>query len=202
MRLVRRRGLLATDLLSTTGGRNALRLVAISATTAAILAACGSSGNPSQFGPQTDGSAGDDALGDSATSDATKGDSSLIGSDASSCTATSCGSGVCLSGACCASNDVCGSVCCTGTNVCLFGACVTPGGPCYSAGDCAPGQYCETALGSQSDAGAPAPDAGGGGDGGVCTQSPPLAGRCVALPPICSLDAGTPSPDAGCVADC
>ncbi len=189
MRLVRRPGLLTTKIL------------ALSAATAVILAACGSSTNDSNFAP--DGSAGDSSI-DSGLSDAPHGDGSLIGSDASSCqSAADCHGGVCLNGSCCASsNDVCGSVCCTGTTVCLFGSCVTPGGPCYSAGDCAAGQYCETALGPQTDGGTAAPEGGGGGDGGVCTQSPPLAGRCVSLPPICPGDAGTPGPDAGCVADC
>jgi hypothetical protein len=165
---------------------------------------CGSSNNGSGFEP--DGSAGDGGATDGTTADGPKGDGNLIGADGSACqTATDCNGGVCVNGACCASaNDVCGSICCAGGTVCLFNACVTPGADCTSAANCPTGQYCETALGSGADGGAPAGDASGagGGDGGVCTQPLPLNGKCVALPPICPGDAGAPGPDAGCVPDC
>jgi hypothetical protein len=120
--------------------------------------------------------------------------------DAGTCTSSSdCDGGVCVSGACCASAaDVCGSTCCTGGTVCLNDACVKPGKNCSTAGDCGPGQYCETALGSQADGGVPE----AGADGGACTQPLPLAGKCLSLPPVCPGDAGAPAPDAGCVADC
>lgn len=175
----------------------------------AILAGCGSSGD-SGGGSGPDGSAGDGGATDGTTSDATQRDGgNLIGEDGSTCqTSADCKGGVCVSGACCSSaNAVCGSSCCAGGTACLFGACVTPGADCTSAANCPMGQYCETALGPQSDGGAPPGDAGaggggGGGDGGVCTQPLPLAGKCVALPTICPADAGAPGPDAGCVADC
>ncbi len=75
---------------------------------------------------------------------------------------------------------------------------MTPGKDCHTANDCAPGQYCETALGNQPDGGAP----DGGADGGACTQPLPLGGKCLDLPPVCDADAGMPAADAGCVADC
>ena len=116
------------------------------------------------------------------------------------CTGTSdCNGGVCIGGVCCPENAVCGAVCCTSTTVCLAGTCVTPGKACHTAGDCGSGQYCETALGPNSDGGAPNP---GGPDGGVCVQAPPLAGRCLDLPPVCAADGGASGPDAGCFADC
>jgi hypothetical protein len=106
-----------------------------------------------------------------------------------------CDGGVCQSGTCCAQTNVCGEQCCSGSTVCLFDKCVTPGNDCHTANDCAPGQYCETALGSQPDGGAP----DGGADGGVCTAPLPLGGKCLDLPPVCAGDAGA---DGGCVAAC
>jgi hypothetical protein len=133
----------------------------------------------------------------------------FINPDAGCHTNADCNGGVCVGGACCDSAaHVCGEQCCTGGTVCLFDKCVTPGKNCHTANDCGPGQYCETALGDQPDGGAGggAPDGGMGGgspDGGpLCVAPLPLAGKCLALPPVCEPDAGTPAPDAGCVAQC
>ncbi|MSP58856.1 MAG: VCBS repeat-containing protein [Myxococcales bacterium] len=109
-----------------------------------------------------------------------------------------CDGGVCVGGRCCASEaDVCGGACCPGGTVCLFDKCVTPGKPCHTANDCAPGQYCETGLSGGSDGGAS--DGGGLGDAGTCTQPLPLSGRCLESPPRCG-DGGVQ--DGGCLAPC
>ncbi len=127
------------------------------------------------------------------------GDGGLIHADGGCITNSDCNGGICVGGSCCPSlADICGGVCCAGATVCLNGSCVTPGKGCHSATDCGPNQYCETALGTQPDGGAPNP----GVDGGVCTQPLPLAGKCLPLPPVCAGDAGAPGPDAGCFADC
>jgi hypothetical protein len=101
-----------------------------------------------------------------------------------------CPGGVCVAGACCSAGAVCGSACCGSGETCLFDACVVPGKECHGPGDCASGQYCETALGGSVDGGT-------AGDGGAfCTQA--LAtGRCLALPTVCA-DGGTN----GCVEAC
>jgi hypothetical protein len=167
---------------------------ALFAVSAAVVGACGSSNG--------DGG-GVFGAPDAAATDGTVGDDSSIhlGPDGATCqSAADCDGAVCVGGACCSAEDVCGSVCCGGSTVCLFSACVTPGNDCHTAADCAAGQYCETALGSQSDAGT---DSGmSSSDGGMCTQPPPLDGKCVALPPICAADAGAQAADAGCIADC
>jgi hypothetical protein len=178
------------------------RLLALGSLTAAVLAACGSSngGDASNFGgnqdASTDGTSGGD--GNPSADSSSSGDgSNLIGDGSGSCQPSSC-KGVCVGSTCCPASDVCGSTCCTGGTACLFGACVTPGKPCSSAGDCPMGSYCETALGSGVDGGTGQSPV----DGGTCTQTPPLSGRCVALPPVCPSDAGAPGPDAGCLPDC
>jgi hypothetical protein len=108
-----------------------------------------------------------------------------------------CDGGVCVAGACCEAAQACAKACCGAGTVCLFDACVKPGKDCHTQADCAPGQYCETALGGGGDADA------GAGDGGVgCVQPLPLAGKCLDLPPVCDADAGAPGPDAGCAAAC
>jgi hypothetical protein len=91
--------------------------------------------------------------------------------------------------------STCGTTCCRGATVCLAGACVTPGPACAKASDCPAGQYCETALGANGDAGA------GGGDAGAgCVTAPALAGRCLDLPALdCSTDGG--APDGGCTCE-
>ncbi len=168
-------------------------------TLGAAAASCGGNGTS---GGHT-GSAGTGGGPGGGTAHGGSGGGGLFNTDASTCQTTAdCDGGVCVSGACCASEaDVCGDACCTGGTLCLNGGCVTPGKPCHAAADCGPGQYCETALGSQADGGTP--DSGTSSvDGGVCTQPLPLGGECLPLPPICPGDAGVPDPDAGCVADC
>jgi hypothetical protein len=147
----------------------------------ALLLGCGSSSNNNTFPP--DGSVGDGAAGDG-TTDGHPGDGGGFVGDSGTCQAS----------------DVCGAACCSGGTVCLFGSCVSPGADCTSSAGCPAGQYCETALGSQTDGGTVIVDAGA--DGGVCTQALPLTGKCLPLPTICAGDAGVPSPDAGCVPDC
>lgn len=119
-------------------------------------------------------------------------------------TSADCDGGVCVNNVCCATAaDYCNGACCSGGSVCLFDKCVVPGNDCFTANDCDPGQYCETALGSGAgDGGVGDGGAGDGGDGGLCTQPLPLGGKCLDLPPVCDPDAGVPGPDAGCVAAC
>jgi hypothetical protein len=177
------------------------QVLALFATSAVVVSACGSSGG--------DGTGGGGET-DAATTDGTAGDGGPtsdggihLGPDGATCqTSTDCDGAVCVGGSCCSADSVCGSLCCTGSTVCLFSECVTPGANCHTASDCAAGQYCETALGSQLDGGTAGEGGTSNGDGGACTQPPPLDGKCVALPPICPADAGAPGPDAGCVADC
>lgn len=104
--------------------------------------------------------------------------------------ATPCTQGVCLGGSCCAAASVCGGACCSSAQVCLFSQCVTPGRACQTANDCAMGEYCETALGT---------DGGTAVDGGACTQPLPLGGRCLARPEVCA-DGGVS--DGGCIEAC
>jgi hypothetical protein len=149
-----------------------------------VFAGCGSDeGQPggNDGGPSSDGPL---------TSDVPS-----ISPDSGMCTtAAQCGGGVCVNGVCCSdAAHVCGSTCCSGGSVCLFGACVVPGMACQTSDQCAPGQYCEPALGG-SDAGVPPPDSG-------CTQLA-SSGRCVQLPPTCVGDAGV-GPDGGtCIEQC
>ena len=111
-------------------------------------------------------------------------------------TQADCDGGACITatGVCCEPKQVCGDSCCGGGTVCLFDQCVTPGKPCRSANDCAPGEYCEPALGSKGD--------GGVGLDGGCSQPPPQEGKCLPLPPRCDPDGGA-APDGGaCIAAC
>jgi hypothetical protein len=123
------------------------------------------------------------------------GDDGGAGGGGSGACAGGCPGGVCIAGACCPAAAACGKTCCGLGSVCLFDACVTPGASCRTATDCGGGEYCETALGTPPDGGAPH-----GGDAGTCTQPVPMAGRCLALPPVCEDDAG--SSDGGCIARC
>ncbi|MEW5737760.1 MAG: VCBS repeat-containing protein [Myxococcota bacterium] len=108
--------------------------------------------------------------------------------------ATACVGSVCIAGSCCATASVCGDECCASSETCLFSQCVTPGRACQTANDCAMGEYCETALGTD---GGTVADAGA--DGGACTQPLPLNGRCLARPPVCA-DGGVS--DGGCLEAC
>ena len=174
----------------------------LAAVAAALYAGCGSSANRSA----ADGGAGDGG----GTSDVTLADSpSFGGGDAASCTTSAqCNGTPCIGGVCCAdAAHVCAGSCCTGSTVCLFDQCVTPGAACQTSDQCGPGQYCEPALGSGGDGGAPG-DAGGGtpgdaggGDAGGCT-SLAVSGRCLTIPPTCPGDAGA-APDGGfCLEQC
>ncbi len=163
---------------------------AFSAAAVAVLhAGCGSNNDSSGFNPgPPDSSTGDALMG----GDGSSKDGSLF----SSCSGSGAcdGGGVCISGKCCPGSDVCGSSCCGGSQVCLFDSCVTPGAPCQTSDQCPMGQYCEPALGSGVEAGAPAPDSG-------CT-SVASNGRCLNIPSSCPGDAGT-LPDGGaCLEQC
>src|SRR5262249_44354692 len=106
-----------------------------------------------------------------------------------------CDGGVCVGGICCDSApQACSGSCCPSGTVCLFDQCVTPGANCHTAADCGSGQYCETGLGSGTDAGVV--DAGA-----ACTQPIPQEGRCLPLRPTCAPDGGV-SPDGGCQPAC
>ncbi len=126
-------------------------------------------------------------------------DAPTFGGDSGCKTSSDCGDGgVCMQGgACCSSaSNVCGSTCCGSGTVCLFDSCVTPGKACHSGNDCGPNEYCEPALGD---------DDGGVGDGGLeagCSESLPLEGKCLPLPPTCQGDAGTTADGGTCIADC
>ncbi|MBI4951744.1 MAG: VCBS repeat-containing protein [Myxococcales bacterium] len=108
------------------------------------------------------------------------------------------GTDVCVGGVCCASDKACASSCCGGADVCLFDQCVTPGGPCHTANDCLPGQYCETALGDNGGSGGSGSGGSGSGGGPVCSAPVPLEGRCLDLPPECDANGQPP----GCVPIC
>ncbi|APR81764.1 Rhs-family protein [Minicystis rosea] len=169
--------------------------LSIAATAAVSCGGTGStaatSGTAGQGGHAGAGGSGHGGHAGSTASSTGTGSSTTCHADAD------CDGGACVGGACCADvADVCGQQCCTGDTVCLFDKCVVPGKDCHTANDCGPGQYCETALGTQPGA----PD--GGADGGLCTAPLPLGGKCLDLPPVCAGDAGTPGPDAGCVALC
>jgi hypothetical protein len=168
-------------------GFGALALIGI-----ALHASCGSSqGNGNTF-------SGDGGGADGGGADVKPGDSpSFGGGDSASCsTSADCHGSPCISGVCCAdAQHVCGAACCAGASVCLFDACVTPGKPCHTGNDCDPGQYCEPALGGGGDAGAGPADAG-------CTQSLPVGGRCLPLPPTCPGDAGAPADGGSCIEAC
>jgi hypothetical protein len=155
---------------------------------AGASAACGSNNGAPGGGP-SDGSTDGTLPGDSG--------GSLL-EDGGCSTSADCNGGVCIaaSGTCCSSAAaICGTGCCAQGSVCLFNQCVVPGGPCQSSSDCSPGQYCETALGSD-DAGAPV-DAS-------CTQAFPITGRCLPLPVTCADDggAGDDAGDGGCTPSC
>jgi hypothetical protein len=152
----------------------------------------GASAGAAGTGAGTGGSAGDASGGAGNTSGG-------AGGSGPACDATSC-DGVCTGDVCCPAENACDSTCCGGGEVCLFGACVTPGTPCQSAGDCADGSYCETALGANTGAGGSAGAGGASGQGGgpICSQSLPQNGRCLPKPVACN-DQGQP---AGCVEAC
>jgi hypothetical protein len=181
--------------------------------TATVAASCGSSGNSGGHtgtagtgasagtGGVSAGSASGGASAGGAPSSGSGTGNGFTMPDGGCFNAADCNGGVCNNGMCCDSQtDVCGTACCTGGAVCFNTACVVPGSACHTAADCSMGEYCETALGPQTDGGVP--DAGTAGDGGVCTQALPLAGKCLPLPPVCPGDAGTAPPDAGCFPDC
>ena len=175
------------------GRRTTTTAAALASVAVALYAGCGSSANHSTL----DGGAGDGG----GTGDVTVGDSpSFGGGDAASCTtAAQCKGTPCVGGVCCAdAAHVCAGSCCTGSTVCLFDQCVTPGAVCQTSDQCDPGQYCEPALGSGGDGGAPG-DAGAGDSG--CT-SLGAGGRCLLIPPSCPGDAGA-APDGGfCLEQC
>jgi hypothetical protein len=81
----------------------------------------------------------------------------------------------------CPAEQLCAGSCCTAAQTCLNLACVTAGTPCHLSTECSSGQYCETGLSPQQDAGTPE-----GGipptDAGLCSEPAPLAGFCVPLP--------------------
>src|ERR1019366_4961029 len=174
------------------GRRTTTTAAALASAAVALYAGCGSSANHSAF---------DGGAGDGGTGDVTVGDSpSFGGGDAASCTtAAQCKGTPCVGGVCCAdAAHVCAGSCCTGSTVCLFDQCVTPGAVCQTSDQCDPGQYCEPALGSGGDGGAPG-DAGAGDSG--CT-SLGAGGRCLLIPPSCPGDAGA-APDGGfCLEQC
>lgn len=195
--MARRRALLAPLLFTLVG--------------AATFAACsgtndgdatnGSGGHGASAGGGSGPGGGDGAAADGGTGGT--GGGLLDASQAGKCTtAADCDGALCISGVCCDSAEaVCGSACCTGGTVCLFDKCVTPGKTCHTAGDCNPGDYCETGLGdAPSDGGLDAGPTDAASDGPLCTQPLPLAGKCLPLPPVCADDAG--APDAGCIAKC
>lgn len=157
---------------------------------AAVLAACGGSGETTGGGGSGNGST---------TTTATGGNGGAGGTTTSTTPCLSneeCNGGVCVDGVCCESAEAaCGGGCCAAGTVCLFDKCVTPGDPCHTANDCAPGQYCETALGENEGGGG----AGGGAGGGdTCTAPVPLEGKCLDLPPTCD-ENGQPQ---GCIPPC
>jgi hypothetical protein len=170
----------------------------------AMVGACGSNGGgtASNLHGGSGGTAGSSTGGSGGGSAADAGMSFDSGGSGAQCsTSQPCDAGVCVSGKCCPTVErACGDQCCDSGQVCLFNQCVVPGKACQSAADCGSGEYCETALGNQGDAGAA--DAGGSTDGGpACTQPVAANGRCVPLPPKCVGDAG--APDGGtCIEDC
>ena len=114
-------------------------------------------------------------------------------SGAGGCVESACKSGTtCAGGMCCSVAQACGAVCCIGTDVCDFGVCVNPGKPCVDRTDCAPGQYCDFAIGGAAGAGGAAGGGGAAGASGAagagasCATAPkPTLGVCLPLPPLC-----------------
>ena len=148
-----------------------------------LAASCGSSGKVGAGGGSTGGASTGGASTGSSSSGVTLGDASMGCS-----TGQSCGDGgVCAGSTCCSADLACGEVCCAASQVCSFQQCVTPGAQCTDSSDCNPGEYCESALGT--DAGAL--DAG-------CVGAMLTTGRCLPVPPTCPADAGVP--DSGTIA--
>ncbi len=161
---------------------------------AAPVAAIASCGGDGDTGSQSSSSSGGIAGAGGGGTGGSGSGGSLFG-DAGACSsAADCNGGVCVNGICCDSAaNACGGACCSGGTVCLFDKCVMPGKNCFTANDCGPGQYCETALGEQQGGAG-----GAGGAGSMCTQPLPQGGKCLDLPPKCDAN-GQP---AGCVEAC
>jgi len=101
------------------------------------------------------------------------------GGDAGCVEGQACGDGgVCSGGVCCDADKACGAVCCAATDVCSFQKCVTPGATCVDATECAANEYCEYALGEESDGGTPDASCQGG--------ATLLTGKCLPKPPECA----------------
>jgi hypothetical protein len=166
-----------------------------------LIAACGSAPNEDfsvSNAPRDAGGGGDDASEEAGPRDS--GRDGLFVDDASDDGACvdgeACGDGgTCVSGVCCASGPVCNGACCAAGDVCSFGACATPGATCTDRSDCPASSYCDYALGSGPDGGAPdagggAPDAGGNDAGACVGGAAARTGRCLPSPPACAPDAG------------
>ena len=111
-------------------------------------------------------------------------------------TSADCNGGVCNNGVCCANAAaVCGAACCNTGQACLSDTCVTPGADCHTSGDCKPGEYCETALGSQ---GTTTSTTSSTSSGGTCTQPLPSGGKCLPSPIVCDQNQMPP----GCLPAC
>jgi hypothetical protein len=151
-------------------------------------------------GSDSGGTAATAATGSSGAGGASSGAGSGTGGDlfdAGAGCSNDCDGGVCVSGQCCDVALACGDVCCQSAQVCSFQKCETPGDTCAGSDECAPDEYCEYALGEDSDAGAPD---GGSCVGGATAQS----GKCLPKPPKCP--DGQPQPGPGepltCLAEC
>ncbi|MBI4704115.1 MAG: VCBS repeat-containing protein [Deltaproteobacteria bacterium] len=177
-------------------------LAGIFAGAAGAFAACGTS-EEAALGPGPTSSGAVGGGGSGAASSGQAGEEAF--DSGGGCTSNAqCDGGVCLQGKCCPMADkVCGEKCCAEAQVCLFEQCLEPGAACFSAADCAEGEYCEPALGEKPEADGGADDGGadaGDSDGGKCTQALPPSGRCVPLPPVCGEGE---EPDAGsCIPKC